>query len=90
MLGPDADLIPPASAPDAKFLTIGTTLDGDSFVIALDGELDLSTVPAVEAALFAAEAGCAKRIVLDLSALRFIDSTGIGMVLRARHLPFVD
>lgn len=49
--------------------------------ICLAGELDLSTVPQVEQLLAdRSGGGC---VVLDLSRLGFIDSTGISLILRA-------
>jgi len=49
--------------------------------VCLAGELDLATVPQVEELLAARSAnGC---VVLDLSGLDFIDSTGISLILRA-------
>jgi anti-anti-sigma factor len=50
--------------------------------VSLAGELDLSTVPQVEGLLADRSGdGC---VVLDLSRLAFIDSTGISLVLRAQ------
>lgn len=51
--------------------------------VALSGELDLASAPEVEEALKRAEATDARAIVLDLSELSFIDSTGIRLVLGA-------
>lgn len=49
--------------------------------ICLAGELDLATVPQVEQVLADHSGdGC---VVLDLSRLGFIDSTGISLILRA-------
>jgi anti-anti-sigma factor len=49
--------------------------------VCLAGELDLSTVPQVEQLLADRSGdGC---VVLDLSRLGFIDSTGISLILRA-------
>jgi anti-anti-sigma factor len=49
--------------------------------VCLSGELDLSTVPQVEQLLANRSGdGC---VVLDLSRLGFIDSTGISLILRA-------
>ncbi len=56
--------------------------DGDCVVAAV-GELDLSTVELLEAALEEAEAGAASQILLDLSQLSFIDSSGLHMILKA-------
>jgi anti-anti-sigma factor len=48
----------------------------------LSGELDMATVPTMEAAIAAAVAQGGP-ITLDLSELRFIDSSGVGAILKA-------
>lgn len=51
------------------------------FLIALDGELDLSNVPTVEAAL--AEAiESEKNVLIDLGKLEFLDSTGVALIVK--------
>jgi anti-sigma B factor antagonist len=57
--------------------------DGAAHTIAPSGELDLATAPDLEAELLRVEATDADSIMLDLSALQFIDSTGIRLVLMA-------
>jgi anti-sigma B factor antagonist len=57
--------------------------DGDVHTIALNGELDLANAADVEQQLTSAEATDAASIVLDLSGLTFIDSTGIRMIVSA-------
>ena len=57
-------------------------------VIELSGELDLDGAPQLEEELRSAESGDATAIVVDLSGLEFIDSTGIRLlVLAAERLP---
>lgn len=79
----------PSTDPRADVLrTVGTfTLrserDGDTHRIAPTGELDLATAPALEAELLRVEATDVAAIVLDLSSLDFIDSTGIRLVVMA-------
>jgi anti-sigma B factor antagonist len=51
--------------------------------VALRGELDLSTVRKVQAALERAEADRPPVLVLDLSELSFLDSTGLRCVIGA-------
>jgi anti-anti-sigma factor len=51
-------------------------------LINIAGELDISTVPEVEAQLQSFIGG-APGIVFDLSRLEFMDSSGIAMLLRA-------
>jgi len=52
-------------------------------VIAVSGELDLSTAPRLEAPMEAAIAGEESRLLIDLSGCEFIDSTGIALIVRA-------
>ncbi len=52
-------------------------------VIAVTGELDVFTAPALEAALHESiEQGNAD-IVVDLSGVEFLDSTGLGVMVKA-------
>src|SRR3954451_5830002 len=59
---------------------------GATRVYAVVGELDLATAPALRVALFAAVRSGARRLVLALSDLPFIDATGIGALLAVRQL----
>jgi anti-sigma B factor antagonist len=60
---------------------IETGDDGVS-VVSLAGELDLSTIPRIEAPLLRELRGN-PAVVLDLTALSFIDSSGIGLLIKA-------
>ena len=62
-------------------LTISSERDGNLHTVELEGELDLATAPDVEEELERVEATDAEAIILDLSGLTFIDSTGIRLVL---------
>ena len=53
--------------------------------IALRGELDLSTVEKVQEELRRAEAGSPPVLLLDLSRLTFLDSTGLRAVVTANE-----
>ena len=57
---------------------------GAAVELALRGELDLSTAPVLDSELEAAlaDSSC-ERIVIDMSGLEFIDSTGIAILVRA-------
>ena len=69
-------------------LALRTERGGDVHVIELSGELDLDGAPQLEEELRSAESGDATAIVVDLSGLEFIDSTGIRLlVLAAERLP---
>jgi anti-sigma B factor antagonist len=56
--------------------------NGDSIRVALRGELDLRTVEQADDALSHADVQSSGRLVLDLSGVTFIDSTGLRFVLR--------
>ena len=49
------------------------------------GELDISTVPELARRLAEAEGENPTRIVIDLSELSFMDSTGLALIIRARQ-----
>jgi anti-sigma B factor antagonist len=55
-------------------------LDDGSIVVAASGEIDLSCAGGLEARLRGL-LGCARRLVLDLSDVRFMDSSGVHCVL---------
>ncbi len=60
------------------------TRPGNGLVqVVLRGELDLSTVEKVESELGAVEAREEKLVVLDLSGLSFLDSTGLRLMVTA-------
>jgi anti-sigma B factor antagonist len=65
------------------FLDVRSERRNDEHVIALAGELDLVGAAGVSEELLRVEATDARRIVLDLSSLEFIDSTGIRLILSA-------
>ena len=75
------DLPPPLCPPrDPGELTIHSFRDGDAHVIALGGEIDLATVPALERELGRVSAGRVHVIAIDLRALRFVDSNGLRVI----------
>ena len=75
---------PHGQAP-ANFSVASRVVDGVA-VIAVTGELDAHTAPAVREAVEAVIAPGA-RVVVDLSAISFLDSTGLGVFVTAlKHL----
>jgi anti-sigma B factor antagonist len=59
------------------------TISGRAATVAVEGEFDMAATFAVEPALERAlEATGLERFTLDLSRLTFIDSVGIGVVMR--------
>jgi anti-anti-sigma factor len=75
-----ADMNEPSTA-----TVVRTDEDSGSPVIHLGGELDISNIPTVETELEPLLATAGERAVFDLSALRFMDSSGIALLLRARE-----
>ena len=63
--------------------SVTVSTDGDRATVALRGELDLSGVDRARQAIEEAEKSSASLLVLDLSELDFIDSTGLEVMLRA-------
>jgi len=64
-------------------LRLDVTDDGGIVTIALGGELDLATAPELWAAIDDALARDRLHLVLDLVDLAFVDSTGLGVFVRA-------
>jgi anti-anti-sigma factor len=56
---------------------------GDTIHVTLLGELDISTAPRLEEDLRRAEAGNPALLILDLSRLEFMDSTGLRLLIGA-------
>lgn len=64
-------------------LVITRSLEGDAMVLSLRGELDLASTPLLERELREAESANPVRLIVDLEALGFIDSSGIHALIRA-------
>jgi anti-anti-sigma factor len=56
---------------------------GDTVHVTLLGELDISTAPRLEETLRRAEAAAPALLILDLSRLDFMDSTGLRLLIGA-------
>lgn len=63
-------------------LKLSTRTHNANTVVVLAGELDLATAPELDAYLDEIETGDGPRVVLDLSSLSFMDSTGIRILIR--------
>jgi anti-sigma B factor antagonist len=62
-------------------LAVDTELKGETAVLHLRGEADLDSVPVLRDAMIGAVDQGAKNLVIDLSGLQFIDSTGLGTIV---------
>jgi anti-sigma B factor antagonist len=65
-------------------LSIKTDIREGVPVVQVDGELDVYTAPRLKEALDSAASG-GGRVVLDLSAVHFIDSTALGVLVSAQQ-----
>lgn len=64
-------------------LSVSTRDEDGRTVVAATGEVDVYTAPVLDEALSAAVASGATRIVVDLGAVDFLDSTGLSVLVKA-------
>ena len=64
-------------------LAVQTRYEADAVVVALAGELDLLVAPLAREALARALHEPRQRLIIDLSGLTFIDSSGLHVLLQA-------
>ncbi|MGH3164499.1 MAG: STAS domain-containing protein [Trebonia sp.] len=62
-----------------------TTAPGDAIVVALDGDLDMSSVPAVRERLLSLLSPSASRLIIDMSAVRYADASGLEALVSTRR-----
>jgi anti-anti-sigma factor len=65
-------------------LTIHTKKEGTTATVAAAGEIDLSTVDDLRTAVTGAADDGVEKLLLDLDAVEFIDSAGLGGLLELR------
>ena len=75
----DKTITPPPKAP--AFGVIQTQPDERTSVIALEGELDLERAPALKWALVDSIDAGFKQLVVDLTQVRFMDSTALSVLV---------
>lgn len=63
-------------------MQIATTPGTDRYVITVSGEVDLATSPDLDAAIIAALDSGAGSLVVDLTDVSFMDSSGLGVIVR--------
>ena len=71
------------SSPAWQPFSVTVSTDGERATVVLRGELDLSGVDRAREAIEQAEASATSLVILDLSELDFLDSTGLEVILRA-------
>lgn len=70
---------------DELSIDLKTEDAGDTLVFRLRGSLDLATAPTVRAALTDATEDGSHHIIVDLTQLEFLDSTGLGVLIGAHR-----
>ena len=65
-------------------MSIHSTGQGADRKLSLSGELDIASAPLLELALSEACAEGAKKVVLDMAGIEFMDSMGLRAILRGR------
>ncbi|MBV8344129.1 MAG: STAS domain-containing protein [Candidatus Eremiobacteraeota bacterium] len=70
---------------DELSIDLKTEDGGNTLVFRLRGSLDLATAPTVRAALSDATEKGSRHLLVDLSQLEFLDSTGLGVLIGAHR-----
>ncbi len=63
-------------------LELVTRQEGDATVVSATGEVDVFTAPSLDERLSSLQEAGTHRIVVDLSAVSFLDSTGLGVLVK--------
>jgi anti-sigma B factor antagonist len=71
----------PSAEFDVAVITDPDDGDGGDVTVAITGEVDVYTAPQLRERLYGVIADGAHRVVLDLEAMTFIDSTGLGVIV---------
>ncbi len=64
-------------------MQIATTPGSDRYLITVSGEVDLATSPELDIAIIAAIDSGTPSVVIDLTDVSFMDSSGLGVIVRA-------
>lgn len=76
---------------DGAHASVTVIVDDDGVaVISIEGELDISNVAPIEEQCTPVVEKSSERVVFDLGSLRFIDSSGLAMLLRAAQTRAVE
>ncbi len=65
-------------------LTVDCTIDGDTAVIRIAGEVDIASRDAITETVHDAVGAGATRLILDMSEVTFMDSSGIAAMIETR------
>ena len=63
-------------------MQIATTPGSDRYLITVSGEVDLASSPDLDTAIIAAIESGSSSLVIDLTDVSFMDSSGLGVIVR--------
>jgi anti-sigma B factor antagonist len=69
----------------ANGFSVQTRTEGNAQVIAIEGEVDLKTSPQLRDELLEVVGQAPEKIVVDLSQVRYMDSSGVGTIVEAKR-----
>jgi len=75
----------PLESPVPESFEVRRLADAEGVVLMLAGELDLGSAPALEQQLEEVGHANPARLLLDLRNLRFMDSTGLALMIKAQQ-----
>jgi anti-sigma B factor antagonist len=70
-----------AGTQDQQLAAVGVRRHGTTITLDVSGELDIGSAPQLEAAAAGAVDSGPKRLVVDLRAVTFLDSTALGVLI---------
>jgi anti-sigma B factor antagonist len=70
---------------DELTIDVKSEKHGEALVFKLRGSLDLATAPTVRAALTDAAGDSNRHLIVDLTQIEFLDSTGLGALIGAHR-----
>lgn len=71
--------------PHAGGCEVDLSAEGSTYVVSLAGDLDTATLPPCRASLLGALHTDPEALVIDLRDLRFMDSSGLGLLVEIRR-----
>jgi anti-sigma B factor antagonist len=74
------------SQPSIGRLSINAKRQGERHTLLLTGEIDVASAPVLAGTIADLCAGGAQEIVLDLCGVEFVDSSGLGAILRGKAI----